>query len=84
VIRASLAVAMLLLPVVAEACPTCISSPFGDRTFGWAYLILFLVPFALAAVIGGVMIRVTGVGLSDLRHWLARLFHPAAREEETT
>ena len=82
--RTALACALLLAPAVAEACPTCISSAFGDRTFGLAYLFLFLVPFALMAVIGGVFMRVTGVGFSDLRRGLARILHPAAREEETT
>lgn len=82
--RAALALGLILLPAVADACPTCISSPFGDRTFGWAYLMLFLVPFALAAVIGAVIVRTTGVGMSDFRRWLAGVFHPAAREEETT
>ena len=79
-IPAALVCAMLFVPIVAEACPTCVSSPFGDRTFGWPYLFLFLVPFALAAVIGGVMVRVTGVGVADLRRWLTRVLHPAARE----
>ena len=83
--RAALLLAVsLLLPAAAEACPTCISSPFGDRTFGWPYLILFVVPFALAAVIGGILMRVTGIGLSHFRPWLTRVLHPAAREEETT
>ena len=82
--RAALVLVTLLLPAAAEACPTCISSPFGDRTFGWAYLVLFLVPFALAAVIGGVLMRVTGSRISDFRPWLTRVLHPAEREEETT
>jgi hypothetical protein len=84
VIRAALALLLVMLPVVAEACAACISSPFGDRTYTWPYLILILVPFAVAAVIVGVMVRVTGVGMSDLRRWLTRVFHSAAREEETT
>ena len=51
---------MLLLPAVAEACATCIASPFGDRTYNWPYLGLILLPFAVAAVIGGVLARVSG------------------------
>ena len=82
--RALGAAAMMLLPAAAEACATCIASPFGDRTYNWPYLVLILVPFALAAVIGGVMVRVTGARVSDLRRWVARRFHPAARQEETT
>ena len=83
-IRALLASILVAAPVAAEACATCISSPFGDRTYNWPYLVLILVPFAVAAVIGGVMVRVTGVGVSDLRQWLTRVLHPPAREEETT
>jgi hypothetical protein len=86
--RAALGLALLLLPAAAEACASCISSPFGDRTYNWPYLVLILLPFALLAVIGGVMMRVTGASFSDLRPWLARIFHPAdhpeARQEETT
>ena len=86
--RAILALTLLAAPVAAEACASCISSPFGDRTYNWPYLVLILVPFAVAAVIGGVMMRVTGARFSELRPWLARILHPAehpeARPEETT
>jgi hypothetical protein len=82
--RAALTLALLLLPAAAEACASCISSPFGDRTYNWPYLVLILPPFALLAVIGGVMIRVTGARFSDLRPWLTRVLHPEARQEETT
>ena len=51
---AVLAAAGMLLPRLAEACATCISSAYGDRTYNWAYIGLLLVPFAVAAVIGGV------------------------------
>jgi hypothetical protein len=84
VIRAIAALAMMLLPAAAEACATCISSPFGDQTYNWPYLVLILVPFAAATVIGVVLARVSGVSLRMLRRRLARLFHPAARQEETT
>lgn len=75
---------MLLLPAVAEACATCIGSPFGDRTYNWPYLVLILLPFAVAAVIGGVLARASGVSVSSLRRRLTRALHPAARQEETT
>jgi len=65
--RVALALAMLAVPAAAEACASCISSPFGDQSYNWPYLVLILVPFAAAAVIGGVMMRVTGARFSDLR-----------------
>ena len=79
--RVALALAMLVVPAAAEACASCISSPFGDQSYNWPYLVLILVPFAAAAVIGGVMMRVTGARFSDLRPWLARVLHPAPQEE---
>lgn len=82
--RALAALAMTLVPVVAEACATCITSPFGDRTYNWPYLGLILLPFALAAVIGGVLIRASGVSVPVLYRRCVRFFHPAARQEETT
>ena len=92
--RGAVAVALLLLPAAAEACATCIASPFGDRTYNWPYLILILLPIAVTAVIGGVMMRATGTRLSEVRPWLTRIIrpaahpearpHPEARQEETT
>jgi hypothetical protein len=79
--RVALALAMLVVPVAAEACASCISSPFGDQSYNWPYLVLILVPFAAAAVIGGVMMRVTGARFSDLRPWLTRVLHPGPQEE---
>jgi hypothetical protein len=84
VIRALAAMALLCVPALAEACASCISSAFGDRTYNWPYLVLILVPFVLLTVIGGVMARVSGVRLSSVRAWLTQRFHPAARQEETT
>ena len=66
------------------ACATCIASPFGDRTYNWPYLFLILLPFVVAAVVGGVLAYASGVSMSTLRERLARRFHPAARQEETT
>ena len=53
-LAAVLAALGMLLPRLAEACATCISSPYGDRTYNWAYIGLLLMPFAVAVVIGGV------------------------------
>jgi hypothetical protein len=46
---------LLALPRVAAACATCISSPFGDRSYNLAYLGLILTPFAVALVVGAVL-----------------------------
>ncbi len=46
---------LLLLPEAAAACPSCISAPYGDRTFNWAFWGLLLMPFAVACVIAGVL-----------------------------
>jgi len=56
-VRASalLTLALALLPRVAAACPTCLSTPYGDRTYTWAFLGLLLMPFVISVVIGGVL-----------------------------
>jgi hypothetical protein len=82
--RALIVLALALLPSAVEACASCVSSAFGDRTYNWPYLVLILVPFAVAAVLGGVMARVSGIGIRAMRGYLARLAHPAARHKETT
>ena len=46
------AASIVLLPAVAAACATCVSSAFGDRSYNWAYLGLLVMPFALTAVVG--------------------------------
>jgi len=52
-VRWALAAALIvLLPEMAAACATCVSSAFGDRTYNWAYLGLIVMPFALTAVVG--------------------------------
>lgn len=80
-----IALALLLLPAAAEACASCIASAYGDRTYNWPYVFLILLPFAVGAVIGGVLLRASGgLHVADVRRYLARLFHPAARQEETT
>jgi hypothetical protein len=50
--------ALLTWPGLAWACPTCIASAYGDRTFNWAYLGLLLTPLVVAVVIGGVLAAV--------------------------
>lgn len=83
--RALIVLGTMLLPAMAEACATCIASPFGDRSYNWPYLILILVPFAVGTVIVTVLMRVTGTTITEVRKSLARRhFHPAARQEETT
>jgi hypothetical protein len=44
----------LVLPRLALACASCISSPYGDRSYNLAYLGLILTPFAVGLVIAGV------------------------------
>jgi hypothetical protein len=54
-LAAAAAVLVTLAPGLAAACPACISSPYGDRTYNWAYVGLLLAPFLVATVIGGVL-----------------------------
>jgi hypothetical protein len=51
------ALALLLWPRLAGACATCLSTPYGDRTYNWAFLGLILMPFVVAAAIGAVLAR---------------------------
>ncbi len=54
--RAALvALVLTLSPAVALACPGCLSSAYGDRTFNWAFLGLLIMPFVLAAAVGGIL-----------------------------
>ncbi len=55
------ALGCMLGPVPAAACATCLEAAYGDRGFNLALLGLMLMPFAVAAVIGGV-IAWSGVG----------------------
>ena len=82
--RVALVLAMLGVPAAAEACASCIASPFGDQTYNWPYLVLILVPFMVGVVIAAVMMRVTGVSVRTLARALVRLVHPAAPHKETT
>jgi hypothetical protein len=84
VTRALGAAVVILLPAAAEACATCVSTPYGDRSYNWPYLFLILLPFVVATVIAGVIAWVNGVRLSTVRELVARLVHPVARHKETT
>jgi hypothetical protein len=63
-VRAGILVALALavLPSPVLACATCIASPFGDRTYNWGYLGLLALPFALLAVVGGILAYHAGYG----------------------
>jgi hypothetical protein len=46
---------LALAPSAALACTGCVASPYGDRTFGWAYLILYAAPFFVASAVAGAL-----------------------------
>jgi hypothetical protein len=54
---------VVLAPATALACPTCVSSAFGDRTYNWAYLGLLVMPFVLTAVVGAIVAWSAGARL---------------------
>ena len=54
---------VVLAPAAALACPTCVSSAFGDRTYNWAYLGLLVMPFVLTAVVGAIIAWSAGARL---------------------
>ena len=55
-----LAIVLTLVPGLAGACPTCVSSAFGDRTYNWPYLALVLMPFIIVGAIGVILYRHRG------------------------
>ena len=63
----------------ALACPTCLASGYGDRTFNVAYLWMFVVPFAIMLTIGGIFAWHAGWRLCVPRRGL-----PFQRTKETT
>jgi hypothetical protein len=87
-VTAATAVLLTLLPRLADACPACVSSPYGDRTYNMAYVGLLLAPFAVALVIGGVLAWSAGYrpDLARLRRALSRRTPDASHYEpkETT
>ena len=64
---AAAVVLVTLAPGLAAACPACISSPYGDRGYNWAYFGLLLAPFLVAVVIGGVLAWSAGYRLDVAR-----------------
>ena len=82
---AMLSAAVLAAPRVAAACPNCISSGFGDRSYTWAYLGLILMPFVVAVAIVAVLAWYAGWRPRDIgpriSAWSARLRHRPAGAE---
>ena len=65
---------VVLAPAAALACPTCVSSAFGDRTYNWAYLGLLVMPFVLTAVVGAIVAWSAGARLRPPAWRAASLF----------
>jgi hypothetical protein len=67
-------------PRVAAACPNCVSSGFGDRSYSLAYLGLILMPFVIAVVIVTVLAWQAGWRWRDITQrlsaWAARRHRP--------
>ena len=66
--------ALVLTPCSAQACATCISSPFGDQTYTWPYLGLILLPFGLIFTIAGILGYLAGHGPRTIVRRLAGYF----------
>jgi hypothetical protein len=49
------ALAILAVPSPVWACVGCVSSAFGDRTYGWPYLTLTAAPFLIGLGIAGTL-----------------------------
>jgi hypothetical protein len=73
------ALVLILIPRAALACATCITSPFGDRTYTWPYYGFLLLPFGLLATVAGILAYVAGYRPRSVRRWLAARF--AAKDE---
>jgi len=82
-VAALVALALTLAPAVALACPGCLSSAYGDRTFNWAFVGLLIMPFLLAAAIGGVL-AYAYVRARSRRHPLGTRLSSEYQPEETT
>jgi hypothetical protein len=74
------AAAVVLVPALALACPTCVSSAFGDRTFNWPYFALIVMPFAITGTVGVILAYRAGYRVPPLR----RVKPSPATETETT
>lgn len=70
---------LILIPRAAQACATCITSPFGDRTYTWPYYGFLLLPFGLLAVVAGILAYYAGYGPRSVWRWLAARF--AAKDD---
>ncbi|HEV8616057.1 MAG TPA: hypothetical protein VGU22_11255 [Methylomirabilota bacterium] len=57
----------VLVPALALACPTCVSSAFGDRTFNWPYFTLIVMPFAITGTVGVILAYRAGYRVPRLR-----------------
>ncbi|MBI3636154.1 MAG: hypothetical protein HY216_08060 [Candidatus Rokubacteria bacterium] len=55
-----LAIVVALVPTPAAACAACLTSAYGDRSFNWAFAALMLMPFAVAAGFGVVLLILAG------------------------
>jgi hypothetical protein len=71
---------LLALPRAAAACASCITSPYGDRTYNVAYLGLILTPFVLALAVGAVFTR---CWWTARRHAAEETSDPLLNEERT-
>jgi hypothetical protein len=74
-----LALLLVLAPRSAQACATCIASPFGDRTYTWPYIGLILLPFGLLATVFGIFAHSAGYRPRVLARRLAARF--SARDD---
>ncbi|HSF05376.1 MAG TPA: hypothetical protein VLG10_06245 [Methylomirabilota bacterium] len=82
-VPALVALVLTLGPTVAFACPGCLSSAYGDRTFNWAFLGLLIMPFLVAAAIGGVLAYAYSRSRSR-RRLVGRRLSSDYQPEETT
>jgi hypothetical protein len=56
------ALTLALAPTIVEACASCLDSASGNRSFNGAFVFLMLMPFAVAAVLVGVLAWGLGAG----------------------
>ena len=85
---ATTAAAVAGMPRLVAACPTCISTGFGDRTYTWAYLGLLLMPFVVAVAITATLAWYAGWRLAHLTDrlsaWRSRRWPRPARADLST
>jgi hypothetical protein len=69
-----------LVPTPAAACAVCLTSAYGDRSFNWAFAVLMLMPFVVAAGFCVVLLVLAGSfggSLPDLlERWRRRARRP--------